>query len=155
MFSGFEDLIDRHRVDPGRLVHVGSTEGDAVRSYYQAGYFDIRVVDSDPEHIKALHTRYPGVATINAQGPFRLDAIAPNAHTVVVNTPGRELAVIQFLPWSDLRLLVVGTTAADNVNGPSSYDLVTETVTTRGFVEVDRWDRGGGGSDLDVAFMRL
>lgn len=160
MFNGFADLVDRHRVDPGRLVHVGSTVGlgpkDAVTAYYEAGYTDITVVDSDPRRIKALRTRFPGVDVVEVRSDrvFRLDATAPDAHTAVVNMSGHELAVLQFAPWSSLRLLTVCTTAADNATGPSSYDLVTETVTTRGFVEVGTWPRLGSGSDIDVAFIR-
>jgi len=145
----FTDLIERHRLTPGRLVHIGSTEALSVPDYYEAGYTDITVIDADPERIKSVRTRFPGVNAVETQD--ELASVGSNAHTFVINTPGHELALTQFIPWDSLQLLIVRTTAADNANGPSSYDLVTETAATRGFTEVDRWARG---ADLDVAFLK-
>lgn len=142
----FPELIRRHQVDPGPLVHVGAAQAREIPAYYEAGFFDITVVDPDPERAKALRTRFPGV---NVVEDLRLDA---PVHAVTVNEPGRELDVLDTLPWASLTLLIVATTSKDGANAASSYDLVTEAVTTRGFVEVDRWTRHP--VDLHVAFIR-
>jgi hypothetical protein len=144
---GFTDLIRRHRVDPGRLVHVGAAQGSEISTYYEAGFYDVAVVDFDPERTRVLRNRYPGVE-IDYLG--RLDA----AKVLVINQPGQELEFLDSAPWDDLILLIVSTSAD---GGPSPYDLVIEAVTTRGFVEVDQWEKshGGGGADLDVAFMKV
>lgn len=145
----FVDLIERHKLTPGRLVHVGSTEPESIPDYYEARYFDITVIDADPERIKSVRTRFPGVNAVETTD--ELASLRLDAHTVVINTPGHELALMQFIPWDSIELLIVRTSAADNANGPSSYDLVTETATVRGFVEVDQ---RGGGADLEVAFLK-
>ena len=147
-------LTRRHRVKPGPLVHVGSAQGREIPAYYQAGFLDITVVDSASERVRALRTRFPGVDIREVTGSegFRLDATAPRAQTAVVNLPGHELAVLAFAPWDSLRLLIVTTSAADNTNGASSYDLLTEAVTTRGFVEVEQWLRAD--QDIDVVFVK-
>lgn len=155
----FPDLVRRHRVDPGHLVHVGNAQGREITAYYEAGFTNITVVDSAPERIRAVRTRFPGVEVREVTGHegFRLDATTPDAKVAVVQIPGHELTVLTHAPWGSLDLLVVGTTHTDET--PSPYDLVTEAVTTKGFVEVDRWTRSnngrGGGDDLDVVFMKV
>lgn len=157
----FPDLVRRHRVDPGHLVHVGSAQGREIAAYYDAGFTDITVVDSVPDSIRAVRTRFPGVDVKEVTGHdgFRLDAAIPVASVVVVQMPGHELAILAHAPWDHLNLLVVGTTHSDSGVYASSYDLVTEAVTTRGFIEVDRWtrsnNRGNGFNDLDVAYMKV
>lgn len=145
-------LVQHHRVDPGPLVHVGNVQGDEVQRYYQAGFNDITVVESSVGRIRSLRTRFPGVDVreVTGEQPFRLDA---PAHVIVVNMPGHELAVLEFAPWDTLSLIIVRTSASDNTSGPSSYDLVTEMVITRGFVEVGSWWYPGEG--LDVAFVKV
>jgi hypothetical protein len=157
MLSGFTDLVRRHRVDPGRLVHVGETQDRAIPTYYDAGYFDITIVESDPQRVRAVRTRFPGVSVIDTSvGEYRrLDAVADDAHTLVINDSGHELKLLTEAPWASLELLIVATDDTPPVDGPSPYDLVTEAVTTRGFVEVDSWPRRGGGAGLDVAFMKI
>jgi hypothetical protein len=152
---GFPALTGRHRIKPGPLVHVGSAQGREVPAYYEAGFFDITVVESVPERVRALRTRFPGVDIREVTGDegFRLDAVSPFANVVVVNLPGHELAVLEFAPWDSLRLLIVATSTTDNTNGASSYDLLTEAATTRGFVEVDRWQRTAD-ADVDVIFVK-
>lgn len=147
-------LVRRHRITPGPLVHVGAAQDREIPAYYEAEFFDITVVDSVPDRVRALRTRFPGVdvrEVTDGEG-LRLDAIAPGAHAAAVNLPGHELAVLEFAPWDTLRLLIVRTTTADNANGANSYDLLTEVVTTRGFVEVDQWQRSG--QDLDAVFVK-
>lgn len=149
------ELIRRHQVDPGPLVHVGAAPD--VPAYYQAGYSDITVVDSAPERVRALRTRFPGVNVVEVTGAedFRPGAGVFSAHTVVINTPGHELAVLGQTLWNNLVLLIVATNLKDADNAASPYDLVTEVVTTRGFVEVDRWTRHpADGADVNVAFFR-
>lgn len=152
---GFPALCHRHQVKPGPLVHVGGVQGRDVPGYYEAGFFDITVVESAPDRVRALRTRFPGVDVqeVTGEAGFRLDAVSPAATVAVVNIPGHELAVLEFAPWDSLRLLIVNTSASDNLAGASSYDLLTEVATTRGFVEVDRWKRTD--TDLDVAFVKL
>lgn len=152
---GFSALCHQHRVDPGPLVHVGDAQGREIPGYYEAGFFDITVVESSADRVRALRTRFPGVDVqeVTSGGGWRLDAVSPAATVAVVNIPGHELAVLEFAPWDSLRLLIVNTSASDNSVGASSYDLVTEVATTRGFVEVDRWKRAD--TDLDVAFVKL
>lgn len=152
---GFSALCHQHRVEPGPLVHVGDAQGREIPGYYEAGFFDITVVESSNDRVRALRTRFPGVDVqeVTNEGGWRLDAVSPAATVAVVNIPGHELAVLEFAPWDSLRLLIVNTSASDNSVGASSYDLVTEVATTRGFVEVDRWKRAD--TDLDVAFVKL
>lgn len=145
----FPELVRRHRVDPGPLMHVGAAQAREIPTYYEAGFFDITVVESDHERAKALRTRFPGVNVVEDTG---LDA---PVRAVTVNVPGRELEVLDLIPWASLTLLTVATTAKDGANAASSYDLVTEAVTTRGFVEVDRWTRHPAeGADTFVAYLR-
>ncbi len=150
----FPAVCRRHQVDPGPLIHVGSTQGQYIPSYYEAGFLDIKVIESAPERIRALRTRFPGVDVqeVTGEDGFRLDVVCPDARVAVVNVPGHELAVLEFAPWDTLQLVVVSTATADNTAGPSSYDLVTEVVTTRGFVEVDAVKNG---ANLDVAFVKI
>lgn len=152
---GFPALCRRHQVGHGPLVHVGDAQGRDIPGYYEAGFYDITVVESVPDRVRALRTRFPGVLVqeVTGQTGFRLDASCPKAAVAIVNIPGHELAVLEFAPWESLRLLIVNTSASDNSAGASSYDLLTEVATTRGFVEVDRWKRTD--SDLDVAFVKL
>jgi hypothetical protein len=151
----FSALCHQHRIESGPLVHVGSAQGREVPGYYEAGFADITVVESAPDRVKALRTRFPGVDVQEVTGEtgFRLDAACPSAAVAVVDIPGHELAVLEFAPWDSLRLLIVTTSASDNSAGASSYDLLTEITTTRGFVEIDRWKRTD--TDLDVAFVKL
>jgi hypothetical protein len=153
---GFSALCRRHQVKSGPLVHVGNAQGREIPEYYEAGFTNITVVESAPDRVRALRTRFPGVDVQEVTGEvgFRLDAACPLAHVAVVNIPGHELAVLEFAPWDSLRLLIVVTSASDNSAGASSYDLLTEVATTRGFVEVDRWKRTAD-ADLDVAFVKL
>lgn len=155
----FPDLVRRHRVDPGALVHVGDADGEAIPAYYEAGFTDITVVDTDPERLRALRTRFPGVdakqVTEFELDGFRLDAVTSKVQVLVVNMPGHELTVLASAPWDRLSLLVVETSAHLTVTHATAYDLVTEVVTTRGFVEVDRWTRSGEVSDLRVAFNKV
>lgn len=153
MTDELADLVRRHRVDPGRLVHVGTVTGREIPAYYDAGYVDITVVCADQRQIRAVRTRFPGVDAVETRD--ELASTSLGAHTFVVNVPGHELALMQFTPWTSSQLLIVATSTADTENGPSSCDLVTETVTTRGFVEVDRWERSGGGGAVDVAFLKV
>lgn len=153
----FPELTHRHQVDPGPLVHVGAAQDHQIPAYYEAGYFDITIVDSAPERIREVRTRFPGVNVVEVTGhdDFRPGAGVFSAHTVVVNVPGHELAVLNGTLWNNLALLIVATNAKDAVNAASSYDLVTEAVTTRGFVEVDRWTRDPrSGADTIVAYLR-
>lgn len=154
MFA-FPALCHRHQVKPGPLVHVGDAQGREIPGYYEAGFFDITVVESAPDRVKALRTRFPGVDVqeVTGEAGFRLDATRPDAAAVVVNIPGHELAILEHAPWDSLRLVIVNTSASDNSAGASSYDLLVEVATTRGFVEVDRWKRTD--TDLDVAFVKL
>ena len=149
------DLVQRHRVDPGPLVHVGSVKGSDIAAYYDAGYTDMTVIQSSAANVRTLRNWFPGVDAREVTGEqrFRLDAVSPAAHTVVIGMPGHELAVLEFAPWDSMQLLVVSTTANDNAGGPSSYDLVVEAVTTRGFVEVGSWWNPHDGTD--VAFIRV
>lgn len=151
----FPALCQRHQVGHGPLIHVGDAQGRDIPGYYEAGFYDITVVESVPDRVRALRTRFPGVFVQEVTGDqgFRLDVSCPKAAVAVVNIPGHELAVLEFAPWESLRLLIVNTSASDNSAGASSYDLLTEVATTRGFVEVDRWKRTD--SDLDVAFVKL
>jgi FkbM family methyltransferase len=71
----------------------------------------------------------------------RLDAIAPNAKVAVIDAQGLELEVLEGAPWDSLELLIVESCTEDDSTMASPYDLVTEVVTTHGFVEVDRWVR--------------
>lgn len=145
----FPELIRRHQVDPGPLAHVGAAQAREIPAYYEAGFSDITVVETDPERAKALRTRFPGV---NVVEDLALDA---QVQAVTVNEPGRELEILDLIPWASLTLLTVATTAKDGADAASSYDLVTEVVTTRGFVEVDRWTRHPeDGADINVAFIR-
>lgn len=152
---GFSALCRRHQVTPGPLIHVGDAQGREIPGYYEAGFNDITVVESAPDRVRALRTRFPGVDVqeVTGEAGFRLDAACPAARVAVVNIPGHELAVLEYAPWDSLRLLIVNTSASDNSSGASSYDLLTEIATTRGFVEVDRWKRAD--TDLDVAFVKL
>jgi hypothetical protein len=152
---GFSALCHRHRIESGPLVHVGNAQGREIPGYYDAGFADITIVESAPDRVKALRTRFPGVDVqeVTGEAGFRLDAACPFAAVAVVNIPGHELAVLEFAPWDSLRLLIVTTSASDNSAGASSYDLLTEITTTRGFVEIDRWKRTD--TDLDVAFVKL
>jgi len=147
-------LVDRHRIKPGPLVHVGAAQDREIPAYYEAGFLDLTVVDSAAERVRVLRTRFPGVDVREVTGNegFRLDTTAPRAQAAVVNLPGHELAVLEFAPWDTLRLLIVRTSTTDNTNGASSYDLLTEAVTTRGFVEVEQWRRAD--QDLDVVFVK-
>jgi len=148
--QAFPELVRRHRVDPGPLVHVGGLQDRAIPAFYEAGFFDITVVDSDPERVRALRTRFPGV-DFSTEGAERIDA----ASVLVINTPGYELDLLSFVPWGNLTLLIVATNTKDGDSAVSSYDLVTELVTTRGFIEVDRWTREPyDGADTNVAFLR-
>ena len=150
----FPELIRRHQVDPGPLVHVGAAQRHEIPAYYEAGFSDITVIDSAPERVKSLRTRFPGVFIVEMTGneTLRLDA---RARVVTVNVPGHELAVLDALPWDNLTLLTVATTAKDGADAASSYDLVTEAVTTRGFVEVDRWTRHPhDAADVNVVYLR-
>jgi len=158
----FPDLIERHQVDPGHLVHVGSVEGPEIPAYYDAGFNHITVVNADPDQARLLRRWFPAVQVEQAVCSLaetrgddtievrRLDAIAPSANVAVVNSLGHERAILQTAPWENLEMLVVGTCTT---NEPSMYDLVTEVVTTRGFVEVDRWTRNTT-SAQDVAYMK-
>lgn len=153
----FPELIRRHQVDPGPLLHVGAAQDRQIPAYYEAGFSDMTIVDSAPERIREVRTRFPGVNVLEVTGSndFRPGAGAFSAHTVVINTPGHELAVLDTALWADLTLLIVATNTQDATNAASSYDLVTEAVTTRGFVEVDRWTRDPrSGADTIVAFLR-
>lgn len=152
---GFSALCRRHQVGPGPLVHVGNAQGREIPGYYEAGFSDITVVESAPDRVRALRTRFPGVDVreVTGEAGFRLDVTSPAARVAVVNIPGHELGILEYAPWDSLRLLIVNTSASDNSVGASSCDLVTEMVTTRGFVEVDRWKRTD--ADLDVAFVKL
>lgn len=152
---GISALCHQHRVESGPLVHVGSAQGREIPGYYDAGFSDITIVESAPDRVKALRTRFPGVDVqeVTGEAGFRLDVACPFASVAVVNIPGHELAVLEHAPWDSLRLLIVTTSASDNSAGASSYDLLTEIATTRGFVEVDRWKRTD--TDLDVAFVKL
>jgi FkbM family methyltransferase len=71
----------------------------------------------------------------------RLDSIAPNAKVAVIDAQGLELEVLEGAPWDSLELLIVESCTEDDSTMASPYDLVTEVVTTHGFVEVDRWVR--------------
>ena len=145
----FPDLVRRHNVTPGPLVHVGGLLGDEIEAYYEAGFYDITVVRIGSDVARRhMRNRFPGVDVRDGVG---LDATAPAV--LIINTPGQELEALQFTPWDDLRLIVVETTdnAASGLTA-SQYDLVTEAITTRGFVEVDRWTRSDVGG-LRVAFM--
>lgn len=152
----FPELVRRHQVDPGPLVHVGAAQNREIPAYYEAGFFDITVVDSAPERTKEVRTRYPGVNVVELTGAdgLRLDADILSAHVVVVNVPGHELTVLDTTPWADLALLIVATNAKDAINAASSYDLVTEAVTTRGFVEVDRLTRHPSSGAFSVVYLR-
>lgn len=153
----FPELIRRHQVDPGPMVHVGAAQGHEISAYYEAGFFDITVVDSAPERVKSVRTRFPGVdvVAVETSDDFRPGAGIFSAKFVVINTPGHELNVLNTVIWGDLALLIVATNAKDASNAASPYDLVTEAVTTRGFVEVDRWTRDPrSGADTVVAFLR-
>ena len=153
----FPELIRRHQVDPGRLVHVGAAQGREIPAYYEAGFFDITIVDAAPERVREVRTRFPGVNVVEVTSAtdFRPGAGVFSAHTVVINTPGHELAVLDGPLWNDLVILIVATNAKDTGNAASPYDLVTEAVTTRGFVEVDRWTRDPrSGADTIVAYLR-
>lgn len=162
MIINVSDLIARHLVDLGHVVHVGAVEGPEIAAYYEAGFSHITVVDADPERVRSIRTRYPGVDVVQAvctpaeaRGNDdvevrRLDAIAPEAKIVTINSPGNERAILAHAPWDSLKLAIVGTCTADD---PSPYDLVTEIATTRGFVEVDRWTRSYP-TLLDVAYMK-
>ena len=157
----FLDLVTRHQVDPGHLVHVGTVNGPEISAYRLAGFDHVTVVNADPDQARALQGRFPwvdaqrmvctlaetrGDDTIEVR---RLDAIAPSANVAVINSLGHERAILASAPWDSLDLLIVGTCTA---NEPSMYDLVTEIVTTRGFVEVDRWTRDA--SNHDVAYIK-
>lgn len=153
----FPELIRRHQVDPGPMVHVGAAQGHEIPAYYEAGFFDITVIDSAPERVKSVRTRFPGVDVIEmtSADDFRPGAGVFSSPVVVVNMPGHELAILDTVIWGDLALLIVATNAKDASNAASPYDLVTEAVTTRGFVEVDRWIRDPrSGADTVVAFLR-
>lgn len=139
------DLIERHRLTPGRLVHVGQVGADTIPGYYDAGFIDITVFYADREHIKQVRTRFPGVNAVDNL----VDTALP-AQTYVIDVPGHELALVQLIP-AEVELLIVRTAVDDNSTGPSSYDLLTEAATTRGFVEVGQW---GGGADLGVAYLK-
>lgn len=136
----FPDLISRHRVDPGHLVHVGVIRDQEVSYYYEAGFSHITVAYPDPMVAKVIRTRFPGV-DVNMDEERRLDAIAPDARVLVVRTPGNEVSTLLAAPWSFLDLIIVETCTAIGDDPASTYDLVTEIVTTRGFVEVERWTR--------------
>ena len=156
----FPGLIARHRVDPGHLVHAGVRGREAVPFYHEAGYTRITVIEPAPGEAWVLRSQFPSVDVIQGScspakdnHALRLDAAAPRAHAVVVNDPGSELAVLAGVPWDTLDLLIVNTSTSDVTEFASAYDLVTEVVTTRGFVEVDRWTRDTDGT-LDAVFMK-
>lgn len=161
MNISISDLIARHLVDLGHIVHVGAVEGPEIAAYYEAGFYRITVVDADPDRVRSIRTRYPGVEVEQAVcSPAetrgndeikvrRLDAIAPSAKIVVINSPGHGRAILATAPWSSIELVIVGTCTTDE---PSEYDLMTEAVTTRGYVEVDRWTRNA--STQDVAYLK-
>jgi len=206
VMQAFPELVKRHRVDPGKLVHVGAHEGQEMRFYYEAGFTDMVLVEPIPELAKQLRTRFPGVEVVQAAcsdhegeatlnilqrtnmstllepGPLdqvtrtvgvalrRLDAIAPDAQVAVIDAQGHELEVLSAAPWDSLQMVIVETCTVDDPTVASSYDLVTEAVTTKGFVEVDRWTRDydwvsrwargnkgqrkTGGEIRDVVFLR-
>lgn len=152
---GFATLVRRHRVDPGPLVHVGNIRSQQIPAYYEAGFYDITVVESIPEQVRMLRTRFPGVDVQEVTGNkgFRLDATAPAASVVVIDVFGHELDILEHAPWDGLRLLVVGTTTTSD-SGASPCDLVIEAVTTRGFVEVDRQARSAD-QGVYVVFAKI
>lgn len=156
----FPGLVARHRVDPGYLVHVGVCGREAVPFYHEAGYTHITVIEPAPDEAWALRHQFPGIEVIQGScapakdnRALRLDAITPRAQTVVVNDPGSELAILAGAPWGAIDLLIVNTSTSDTTDFANAYDLVTEVVTTRGFVEVDRWTRDTDGA-VDVVFMK-
>lgn len=153
----FPDLIARHRVDPGHLVHIGAHGGQAVPFYYEAGFNQITMLVSGSNRATVLRTRFPGVdvrcVPIFGEGSDRLDALFPRARVMIVSEPGGELAILASVPWDSVDLLIISTSIIKITDFASPYDLVTEAVTTRGFVEVDRWTREHTGS-LDVIFMK-
>lgn len=151
---GFETLVQRHQVDPGPLVHVGSAQHREIPTYYGAGFLDITVVDSDPQRVKNVRTRFPGVNVVEMED-LRPGAGIFSAHTVVINAPGHELGILDEALWNNLHMLIVATDIKGSGNAASPYDLLTEAVTTRGFVEVDRWTRVPSDSaGLYVAYLR-
>lgn len=170
----FPELVRRHSLHPGRLVHVGARDGHEVFAYDQAGFADLVLIEPAPERVLRLRRRFPGARVIQAacsdregradlmtqsNGPLRdvalmrLDVAAPLSRAAVVDTPGHERAVLAAAPWLTLDVVIVRTTARrGEATGVSPYDLVTEIVTTKGFVEVDRWTRPDSG-DVDVVFI--
>ncbi len=144
----FPALVHLHRIRPGRLMHVGPVGLGTIPGYYEAGYSDITVFYADREHIKSVRTRFPGVNAVS-----ELPDTSLPAQTCVIDMPGYELSLVQLIP-AEVELLAVSTSASDNTNGASSYDLLTEVTTTRGFVEIDRQKRADGAT-IDVAFVNL
>lgn len=133
----FPDLIERHRVDPGRLVHVGAADGLEVSRYYEAGFSRITVIDPDPARARALRTRFPGVET---DVTARLDA---DAQVLVIRHPAQARALLASAPWGSLAVIVARASTFCEA-GPSD--------PAGRFVEVERWTRDTE-ADPDVVFM--
>lgn len=142
-------------------MYVGMHGGEAIPFYHEAGYVHITVITPSPDEAWGLRSSFPSAEVVGAscapaqdKNALRLDAVVPTAQTVIVNDPGNELAILAGVPWDSVDLLIVSTNTASKATGfASAFDLVTEVVTTRGFVEVDRWTRDLDGV-LDVAFMK-
>ncbi|MEI5520666.1 FkbM family methyltransferase [Streptomyces brasiliscabiei] len=71
----------------------------------------------------------------------RLDDIAPDADTAVIDVQGRELDVLAAAPWASLRVVVVETCTVDDPTMASPHDQVDAFMAGRGFGEVERWTR--------------
>lgn len=99
----------------------------------------------------------------------RLDEIAPDADTAVIDVQGRELEVLAAAPWASLRVVIVETCTVDDPTMASPYDQVVAFMAGRGFGEVERWTRPyddvatwargprqplRGGEIRDVVFVR-
>jgi hypothetical protein len=55
-------LVGRHAAKDSRILEVGCREGDNLASLWQAGFTDLRGLESSPEKVSTFKERHPDIA---------------------------------------------------------------------------------------------